>query len=53
MYPPGSHPGIIVLRVHPTLPKLLAEKLLETLDKVKNIEKKLIIVYDDRIEIIG
>jgi predicted nuclease of predicted toxin-antitoxin system len=53
MYPPGSHPGIIVLRVHPALPKLLAEKLLETLDKVKNIERKLIIVYNDRVEIIG
>ncbi|MEB3859795.1 MAG: DUF5615 family PIN-like protein [Desulfurococcales archaeon] len=53
MYPPGSHPGIIVLRVHPTLPKLLAEKLLEALDKVKNIERKLVIVYNDRVEVIG
>jgi len=53
MYQPGSHPGIIVLRVHPTLPKLLAEKLLEALDKVKNIERRLVIVYNDRVEVIG
>ena len=51
-YPPHSHPGIIVLRVHPTLPRLLAEKLIEALDAIKNIDEKLIIIYNDRIEII-
>ena len=52
MYPPGSHPGIIVLRVHPVIPRLLSEKLLEALDRVNNIKGKLIIVYNDRIEVI-
>jgi len=52
-YPPHSHPGIIVLRVHPTLPRLLAEKLIEALDIVKNIDKKLIIIYNDKVEVIG
>ena len=51
-YPPGSHPGIIVLRVHPALPNLSAEKLLETLDRVEDIEGKLIIIYNDKVEII-
>ena len=52
MYPPGSHPGIIVLRVHPAIPRLLLEKLLEALDRVKDIKGKQIIIYNDRIEII-
>ncbi len=52
MYPPGSHPGIIVLRVHPVIPRLLLEKLLEALDRVNNIKGKLIIVYNVRIEVI-
>ena len=52
MYPPGSHPGIIVLRVHPAIPRLLSEKLLEALNRLKDIERKLIIIYNDRIEVI-
>ncbi len=52
MYPPGSHPGIIVLRVHPTIPRLLSEKLLEALDRLKDIKGKLIIIYNDRVETI-
>jgi len=52
MYPPDSHPGIIVLRVHPAIPRLLSEKLLEALDRLKDIERKLIIIYNDKIEII-
>ena len=51
-YPPHSHPGIIVLRVHPTLPKLLAEKLIEALDTVKDMSRKLIIIHNDKVEII-
>ncbi len=51
-YPPHSHPGIIVLRVHPTLPRLLEKKLIEALDTVKDVDKKLIIVYNDKIEVI-
>jgi len=51
-YPPHSHLGIIILRVHPTIPRLLAEKLIEALDAIKNIDEKLIIIYNDRIEII-
>ncbi len=52
MYPPGSHPGIIVLKVHPAIPRLLLEKLLEALERLEDIKGKLVIVYNDKIEII-
>ncbi len=53
-YPPGSHPGIIVLRIHPALPGLTAERLIETLNRLgKDIEGKLVIIYNDNVEIIG
>ena len=51
-YPPGSHPGIIVLRVHPAIPRLLAEKLLEALSRLEDVRGKLIIIYNDRVEVI-
>ena len=52
-YPPNTHPGIIVLRVHPSLPKLMAERLTYVLERVKELNGKITIVYNDRIEIIG
>ena len=52
-YPPGSHPGIIVLRIHPSLPRIMAERLEFVLDNVKELSGKITIVYNDRIEIIG
>ena len=52
MYPPGSHPGIIVLKVHPTIPRLLSEKLLEALNRLENIIGKLIIINNYKVEII-
>jgi len=38
--------------MHPTLPRLLAEKLIEALDTVKDVDRKLIIIYNDKVEII-
>ena len=52
-YPPDSHPGIIVLRIHPSLPRVMAERLAFMLENVKELGGKIIIVYNDRIEIIG
>ncbi len=52
-YPPHSYPGIIVLRIHPALPNLLAEKLIEALDTVKGMDGKLVIIYNDKVKIIG
>ena len=51
-YPPGSHPGIIVLRIHPSLPKIIVDKLSEVLQFNLEINGKIIVVYNDRIEII-
>ena len=52
-YPPGSHPGIIVLRTHPSLPRVIAECLTFVLENVKELSERITIVYNDRIEIIG
>ncbi len=52
-YPPNSHPGIIVLRIHPSLPRMMAERLVFLLKNIKEANGKIIIVYNDRIEIIG
>ena len=51
-YPPGSHPGIIVFRIHPSLPRVMAERLAFVLDNVKELGGRITIVYNDRIEII-
>jgi predicted nuclease of predicted toxin-antitoxin system len=53
MYPPNSHPGIVVLRIHPSLPKVMAERLAFVLENVKELSRRITIVYNDRIEIIG
>ena len=37
-YPPGTHPGIIVLRIHPPLPRLMADRLVYTLNTVEGLE---------------
>ena len=52
-YPPGSHPGIIVLRIHPSLPRVIAERLIFVLENVKELSERITIVYNDRVEIIG
>ncbi len=52
-YPPNSHPGIIVLRIHPSLPRVLAERLTFVLENVKELKGRITIIYSDRIEIIG
>ncbi|MEB2836360.1 MAG: DUF5615 family PIN-like protein [Desulfurococcales archaeon] len=52
-YPPDSHPGIIVLRIHPSLPRVMAERLAFVLENVKELSGRITIVYNDRIEIIG
>ena len=52
-YPPNSHPGIIVLHIHPSLPKVMAESLAFVLEFVKELSRRITIVYNDRIEIIG
>ena len=51
-YPPHTHLGIIVLRIHPTIPRLLAEKLLKALNTLEDISGKLIIIHNNKIEII-
>ena len=51
-YPPHTHPGIIVLRIHSTIPRLLAEKLLKALNTLEDISGKLIIIHNNKIEII-
>ena len=52
-YPPGSHPGIIVLKIHPSLPKIIVDKLAEVLQYNLEINGKIIVIYNDRVEIIG
>ena len=52
-YPPGSHPGIIVLHIHPSIPRVMAKRLKFVLENIDGLSGKIIIVYNDRIEIIG
>jgi len=52
-YPPNTHPGIIVLRIHPSLPKIIVDKLAEVLQLNLEINGKIIVVYNDRVEIIS
>ena len=52
-YPPKTHPGIIVLRIHPSLPKPMAERLIYALEIIKQLNGKILIIYNDKIEIIG
>ncbi len=52
-YPPNTHPGIIVLRIHPSLPSPIAERLIYALERIKQLNGKIIAVYNDKIEIIG
>ncbi|MCE4614288.1 MAG: DUF5615 family PIN-like protein [Desulfurococcales archaeon] len=49
-YPPGSHPGIIVLRIHPAKPETMIERLAYTLDNIRDFHGKTTIIYNDRIE---
>ena len=51
-YPPGSHPGIIVLRVHPVKPETMIERLAYALHRVHDLDGKTMIIYNDRIELI-
>ena len=48
-YPPNSHPGIIVLRIHPSLPRVMAERLVIVLENIKELGGRITIVYNDRI----
>ena len=52
-YPPSSHPGIIVLHIHPSLPRVMAERLALVLESIKELSGRITIVYNDRMEIIG
>ncbi len=52
-YPPGSHPGIIVLHIHPSIPRIKAERLAFVLENVRELSGKITIVYNGKIEIIG
>ena len=45
-YPPGSNPGIIVLRIHPSLPRVMAERLAFMLDNVKELGGRITIVLN-------
>ncbi len=53
MYPPKTHPGIIVLRIHPPLPSILSERLVRALELLEDINGEIIVIYNDRIEIIS
>ncbi|BES81082.1 DUF5615 family PIN-like protein [Pyrodictium abyssi] len=52
-YPPGTHPGIVVLRVHPPLLSVLAERLARALERLDRLDGKLVIIYNDRVEVVG
>ena len=52
-YPPNTHPGIIALRIHPSLPRLMVERLIYVLERIKELNGKITVVYNDKIEIIG
>jgi len=53
-YPPGSHPGIIVLHTHPSIPRVMAKRLVFVLENIEELSGRIIIVYyNDRIEIIS
>jgi len=52
-YPPGTYPGIVVLRVHPPLPRILAERLAKILEELDKLEGQLVIVYNDDVVVIG
>jgi len=52
-YPPGSHPGIIVLHIHPSIPRVMAKCLTFVLENIEELSGRMIVVYNDRIEIIG
>ncbi len=52
-YPPNSHPGIIVLRIHPSLPRVMAERLVFLLENIKELKGRIILIYNDKIEIVG
>ena len=44
-YPPNTHPGIIVLRIHPSLPRVMMERLMFVLEIVKELSGRITIVY--------
>ena len=50
-YPPNTHPGIIVLRIRPFLPKPMVERLIYALER-KTTKWKILIIYNEKIEII-
>ncbi len=52
-YPPNTHPGIIVLHIHPSLPSLIADRLMFAIKNVKELNGRIVVVYNDKIEIIG
>jgi len=52
-YSPGSHPGIVILHIHPSIPRVMAERLIFVLENIEELSWGITIVYDDRIEIIG
>ena len=51
-YPPETHHGIIVLKVHPPMPGLIVERLIAVIEEIKNFEGKLVIVFNDEVEVI-
>lgn len=51
-YPPESHPGIIVLRIHPAKPEIMVERLAYALHSVRDFHGKTMIIYNNRIELI-
>jgi len=52
-YPPGSHPGIIVLHVHPPIPEVMVERLAFVLENLEELSGRIVVVYNNRVEIIG
>ena len=51
-YPPKTHHGIIVLKVHPPLPGLIVERLVAVIEEIKDFKGKLVIVFNDEVEVI-
>jgi len=43
-YPPSSHPGIIVLHVHPSVPRVMATRLTFVLENIEELSKKIVII---------
>ena len=51
-YPPKTHHGTIVLKVHPPMPGLIVKRLMTVIEEIKNFEGKLVIVFNDEVEVV-